>query len=439
MDNIFSWESLAQSLERVYVPRTEASRLRNRMIDFKCSDQSISISTSEGELLFLLEKSEAEEAFEFLREVEVESQSDFFWEKGCEVHLRTYSTSPYGAMLGRLTEEVLEDNENSVSYELGRPSLAYLIYQTLTFRDVVGNFSGSAYTPMILQAGANRINAFKDEYWPFLPLGSTRTLQIMSEQKRSKSSFRKFVQSFVFQVAYSSDVALIPTAGFDYMERSRRLTTLRRSGPRGPRMEPPYRSYKPDLVHNYQLAVAAGNPFLEYLSYYQIVEHFFESVFSEHIVSMTRETLSSPDFSMKRKSDIEALIKKIEKANKQKREDGGGNEGKTLPLVFMKYIDLEKLCTDLEKFDPDLISYYKENKVSFCDAGVVDLLGNDRSEICKRLAVRVYSTRNALVHAKDGSRPRFIPFRHDRDLSKEIPLMRLIAEQVMIKESDLLR
>ena len=75
-------------------------------------------------------------------------------------------------------------------------------------------------------------------------------------------------------------------------------------------MEAPLRSYNKILVHNYQLAIAAENPFLEFVSYYQIMEHFFEQVFSEHVVSMARDEISSPAFSLKRKADIQSLVKK---------------------------------------------------------------------------------------------------------------------------------
>src|SRR5699024_11535900 len=87
-------------------------------------------------------------------------------------------------------------------------------------------------------------------------------------------------------------------------------------------------SYYKILVHNYQLAIAAENLFLEFVSYYQIMEHFFEQVFSEHVVSMARDEISSPAFSLKRKADIQSLVKKIERAGRQRREDGGGNEAK---------------------------------------------------------------------------------------------------------------
>ncbi len=39
------------------------------------------------------------------------------------------------------------------------------------------------------------------------------------------------------------------------------------------------------------------------------------------------------------------------------------------------------------------------------------------------------------MHSKDGAKSRFIPFSHDGQLVREVPLMRFIAEQIIIATS----
>lgn len=62
----------------------------------------------------------------------------------------------------------------------------------------------------------------------------------------------------------------------------------------------------------------------------------------------------------------------------------------------------------------------------------------DRANIITTLAERIYSTRNSLVHSKDGEKKKYEPFKDDKYLLKEIPLMRFIAESIISKESQVM-
>jgi hypothetical protein len=84
-----------------------------------------------------------------------------------------------------------------------------------------------------------------------------------------------------------------------------------------------------------------------------------------------------------------------------------------------------------------LLGYYASNKVEFSGGDTIRFNG-DQSEVIKALARRIYKTRNALVHSKDGPKGKYTPFTDDRWLIPEIPLMRFIAEQIIIATSELL-
>ena len=88
------------------------------------------------------------------------------------------------------------------------------------------------------------------------------------------------------------------------------------------------------------------------------------------------------------------------------------------------------LSTNSEK-----IQYYKQNKVEFSGGIEFDLDDADHEKILKSLTKRIYATRNSLVHSKDGDKSRYTPFRDDRVLVKEVPLMRFISEMVILMES----
>jgi hypothetical protein len=59
--------------------------------------------------------------------------------------------------------------------------------------------------------------------------------------------------------------------------------------------------------------------------------------------------------------------------------------------------------------------------------------GADEEGARSAIAKGIYKVRNALVHAKEGELPKYAPFAHDDELTREIPLMRFIAEQIVIE------
>jgi hypothetical protein len=54
----------------------------------------------------------------------------------------------------------------------------------------------------------------------------------------------------------------------------------------------------------------------------------------------------------------------------------------------------------------------------------------------KDLVQRIYFTRNAIVHSKDGEKGKYLPFSHEKQLVKEVPLLRFISEAIIISNSN---
>ncbi|WP_370011028.1 hypothetical protein UIS43_18475 [Nocardiopsis sp. LDBS0036] len=439
MVEIISWSDLSSLMERFYSPKGLNNPDKENSLRLECDADSIEIFNSDDEKVFSLTLEEYSNSLNLLEDVGIANGSDLFWGESCEIHTRMHSRFPGSAAKNIFGERVM-DKENGLTYEFGEPSVAYALYKISYFQSGGYKVGPLMDYPSAIRLGGPRAKLARPGEGSayFLPYGNSKTLRISAEKPRSSESFYNFANSFLFQVAYTFDVALIPSMGFDYLLRSGRFVRLRRGGSQST-MEAPLRSYNKTLVHNYQLAIAAENPFLEFVSYYQIMEHFFEQVFSDHVVNMVREEISSPNFSLKRKVDVRSLVKKIERASYQRREDGGGNETKAIGLVLEKYVDVDRLREDIAKFENSLIKYYEENSVPFSGGVTIPFSGGDRKKIIGAMGKRIYDTRNALVHAKEGGKPRFLPFKDDGDLAREVPMMRLIAEQVLIGEGDLLR
>ncbi|CAM5494268.1 hypothetical protein SBADM41S_00716 [Streptomyces badius] len=198
-------------------------------------------------------------------------------------------------------------------------------------------------------------------------------------------------------------------------------------------MDAPRMTYTSDLVHHYQLAVSAESPMLKYLSYYHIAEHFFEKVFNDDFVEQVRKKIADPSFSLKRSKDIQGVIKLVTSTQRKVRDEGGVDEQRALALVLERYVDIPRLVGDVRANDSSLIEHYRTTSPSFTENLPVNLEGEKESEVITALAKRIYQTRNSLVHAKDGSRPKYFPFVNDAELTKEIPLIRFCAEQVIIE------
>lgn len=208
---------------------------------------------------------------------------------------------------------------------------------------------------------------------------------------------------------------------------------MRRS--RADEIDPPRRIYNEDLVQHYLLAVSTDNPVIEYLSYYHILEHFYEAVFNDDLLETIKSKITDPGFSYKRKKDIGQLINTIKRSLQIRSETITFSESEALRLCLSKYVQLPELISKLSEYDESLLDYYKTTKVEFSGGNEVDIEGNDEESVFKLLTKRIYVTRNALVHSKDGDKSKYTPFKDDRILVKEVPLMRFVAEMVVLRES----
>lgn len=115
------------------------------------------------------------------------------------------------------------------------------------------------------------------------------------------------------------------------------------------------------------------------------------------------------------------------------------SELEALRLALVKYVRRDELVGRVRSYDETLVQYYAQSQVSFCGGDSVDLESNDEPLVFEALARRIYKTRNAIVHSKDGDKSRYVPFEHDRVLAGEVPLMRFCAEAIIVSSSTLVQ
>jgi hypothetical protein len=345
---------------------------------------------------------------------------------------------------------LIEDKELGFKYELSKPSREYLIASFQEFfkdkskcpslfvsrksrasqeHDIeesrartkrMANFI-SRRSIKIRNEKENKLDEFFKDFNRFLG----NTIKIESSKKDlNQDSFKKLCDSFSFSLGYNLNLPLIE---FRFLEKS--IKPIQRL--KLDEICAPQRLYNEKLIYYYQQALSGSNPVLEYLSFYQILEYFYDIVFKEDLVNDVKNKLINPDFSPKDKKSIEELIELV--------KEGKFEEKKALILVLGKYIDGKKLRSKLIEYDIDYYNYLTKKKVKFADADHIQEKSKNKDKFISKtsLADRIYKIRNALIHSKEGNEAIYVPFTSDEEiLMKELPLIQFIAEQVIINSSD---
>ncbi|WP_153813857.1 MULTISPECIES: hypothetical protein [unclassified Streptomyces] len=384
---------------------------------------------------------EISEISDRLNSAKLKSESYFQW--GTEAEFSLVSLDPIGAFDRYFDEkEFIGQGDNPVTFKVGKPSREFSAYLLCLF----------AKNPLLLRAPRHRmlLNRIRSLGSERANLGITRsnrrpldaeslfdavgeslrvtTLRISSTKVRS--DFEKLANSFLFHAAYNTDMAA--RIGLDPVFRAQAIQRVRRT--QFDALEAPRKTYETDLVHHYLMGVAAEIPLLEYLAYYHIAEHYFVEVFNEDLVKQVRSSITDPSFSTRRDKDIQSIIRIVNKAQRQVKDEGGVNEQRSLKLVLDRFVNLDRLATDLDAYDASLVDYYAQSDAPFAGASKAAIRGADEEVARNAIAKRIYKVRNALVHAKEGELPKYAPFAHDDELAREIPLMRFAAEQIVIAQ-----
>ncbi|HRF50393.1 MAG TPA: hypothetical protein PLC98_22385 [Anaerolineales bacterium] len=337
----------------------------------------------------------------------------------------------------RELENETRDNDNGVAYRLGLPSDEYLLYllHKLHKADLMQTVFRS-YGLMRARRWVDRFEGAGVLELAKYHMPRLTSLRVETEDDCGLQELSLYTNAYLFQVCYNLDTSLVVRRSIEELGRSNRIGRMRRG--RLQELDSPKRLYVPDLVYYYQMAVASDSPALQYLSYYHVAEYFFEAIFHDDLIERVTRRMTMPDFSYKRKKDIKALVQEISKSLKFIGDNTAFNEQEALRLTLLKHVDFETLRGNLRAYDPDILDYYRTSKVLFSGGDVVDLSDSDSVRLAGAIAARIYRTRNSIVHSKEGERSRYVPFRHDTLLVREIPLIRFASELIIIASSQVM-
>lgn len=366
-----------------------------------------------------------------------------------------YSDNYYEAMLIETSDDRIpmmhrldnilgeyDDIENTINYSLGPISDQFIIYNLDNFDNLRGR------KPMyMLRYALDRKEVieqyFDDEKNEVALFSLIRlyfrhnfSLKITTDKKYKIDEFETLSDSFLYNVAYNTNILLkrisetLDNTSLDAFKISRRNYNI----------SAPKRKYVQKLLEQYNTAISSRDPFIQFICYYHIIEHFYEDVYNEALINNLRLELTNPGFSIKNDKNISKLIDIVKKKLKQNKEEFSINELEALELVLKKYVSLDELKSQLNSLEPKCIDYYNNTNVKFCERTKLNFADLKDESNYKNIAKRIYKTRNALVHYKSDDKSTkelkvYSPFNDKKALEKEIPLMRIIAEIIILNNS----
>lgn len=383
---------------------------------------------------FSLRDSDIKNFFELSNNINcegVEFISDHKYEIGClidESSLIYYEELPI----------CIDDKINNITYEIGIPSCEYTSF---IISSMSKNFNAKTRNvpsvTMVLidyikDVRKNDVDILLKDLLPRM-IGIF-SICIKSKDKITVDEFRGYKTAIEFHFMYKNAASIVGIGNLESLfasEKDIRWAERENLG------EPPLRSYDSNVVDYYKVAFSSENPYIKYISFYHVIEYFYEEVYRKNIIDAIRNKITNPSFSYKNDEKVYEIASLVKSKARYNDESGHGNEKDSLEYVLKEYISIDELKERIEELKEGAVDFYGNNAVAFCNGSIIQW--KNIQGVYTNLAKRIYETRNALIHSKSGkNHSRYKPYEHERLLVKELPLIRAVAELVIINSSEII-
>lgn len=242
--------------------------------------------------------------------------------------------------------------------------------------------------------------------------------------------YLQYVKSFIF------NSSMLQNRNYLIVENIEKITKTIRPLIRRITREPidvPYRRYTDEVVQYFIDGNSARVPKIKFLSFYNVLEFYFDKIYIDDKCLRIQELITSPKFNH---NNLKHYIKILELLDIKKAKHLGKvniTESESLKLLIKKFINLD----DFKQFLQRNTFYINNNayKVENTKFSIEDSDENLTNKICNR----IYKVRNALVHSKEGEDIRYIPIKDDIHILEEIELIKYLAQEVIISTSTLIK
>lgn len=328
------------------------------------------------------------------------------------------------------------DEVNGIEYTIGPATEEYCFWvlnELADFKETSDYRIRSSFSLMMRMRRFEFANANDVKLSEVLQL---YTIKVRCNNSTSKEKIRGLSAAFRFDFSYRTNVPMIEY--FDICEAFLYERPLRKE--RSSAIEHgPMRIYNADVLEYYEVGIETKDPFTQYISFYHIVEHFYDEIFKKKIIEKFQKEITSPDFSYKNEQKIYTLAKNMHQAMRNDESIGKGNEFDSLKYVLIEYVPVDKLRERIKQFDSSSEDFFQNQTVAFANVEKTKIAWNNPDGVYTNLASRIYETRNALVHSKsEQAKKRYNPHKDRRNLLKEVILIQAVAELVIINSSKMI-
>lgn len=268
-----------------------------------------------------------------------------------------------------------DDSINGISYEVGYPTAEYSLYLLMLIKDAMNQQQGrnSRIPPMRLRRPFERYfgegeNTLKTILSKMIGEFSLKIVNTSGNYK-SLNTLRKMKTSFEFEFMYKTGNSLVEFLDILDMFPMDNVILSRASETQID--TPPLRKYTEDVVDYYKQALASNDPYIKYISFYHVMEYFYDEVFKRKIVTDLKNKITHPDFSYKDEDKIYEIAMFVKNRLRMNDETGQGNELESLKYVLNEYVSIDNLKARINTIDSNALNYYQNNKVAFCNAPVI--------------------------------------------------------------------
>lgn len=425
-----SYLEIKQLLQDLYAQRRDA----DATVD-ETSDISITADNNDGETSIFLSNEQLREAYNSIQNYCCE-RLEMYNSQSFEVVLQNSGLPRIIRELGPIVDEV-----NGITYSIKRASLNYSMFLLSKIAECVKENGRAVYYELRhrvlhMQRYGTADREDTDLAAILSDLLRAYCLRIETTRPRTKVQLRKIASSFEFHYMYKRGIPMSEYT--DIWD----IYSMGRPGVRFVRTEvdtPPHRFYNDDVLDYYTMALESRDPFTAYISFYHVVEHYFDAVYRKKLTEEIKNKLTRPDFSYKNEEKIYELAKFIRKHMSSDDKSGKGDEFESLKYVLMAYVPIEELKKRISELDTQAISYYQNSFVPFTTSKKTKIAWADSQAVFINLATRIYETRNALVHSKSEQVDnQYRPYENKKDLTAEIALIKSVAELVIINSSEMM-
>jgi len=319
---------------------------------------------------------------------------------------------------------IFKENGDNIYVEIGRASDLFINY--FRFDEAYLSISSERLRRVFpRQKAQNGIEMYELLYRPMtIRVQNIGAPTVETAIKRSSS----LIEACLFELSYLREITLALVEEWPRRQpRNRPFRFGERF--RGEFLPLPRAKFNEDTIRFYQRGMSTEDPVIQFLSFYHILEYFFVPISDEVLYARLSQRINDPKFSASRAN----LDRIIQDTLNHKRES---DETEMLKRVLQKFVDESEIIEFIKAYEEYLGEHlYSRRRTIFGESVEVKLAsGHVISNISKRIKI----IRNALVHSSDRyeRKQRYIPSSEaERKLEKEIPLMKFLAERVIIGSS----